>query len=174
MKSTICKLLLYLRNVFREAQILTPWPNSESVKKMNNQNENAPEKEQKKKRAAVSPFWTVLNRARKTFDVQLVKNNETKLNCLKKYSGAEYDDQQKFHGAYMEKVERLTDSVRYCKAAEAAKCDPTVLATHIVFLGSATMNKVLKLGLENAGILRDIELYKEPFLPDAQAYAKIQ
>ena len=125
-----------------------------------------------KKRAAVPQIWTVLKRARKTFDAQLEKSNQVKLTCLKMYSGAANGDQQKFHDSYMEQVGRLTDSNRYCKAAEAAGCDPNTLATHIVFLGSATVSKVLKEGLANAGILRDIELYKEPFLPDAQEFAK--
>ena len=133
----------------------------------------APVVEQKKKRVAVPRIWTDLNRARKTFDAQLEKSNDVKLACVKKYTAATNNDLQKFHDRYMEQVGRLTDSKRFCKAADAAGCDPTILATHIVFLGSATINKVLKVGLENSGILRDIELYKEPFMPtDAQEFAK--
>ena len=34
------------------------------------------------------------------------------------------------------------------------------------------MNWVLKLGLMNTEVVKDLELYKEAFLPDAQEFAK--
>lgn len=129
--------------------------------------------EQKKKRIAVPKIWTVLNRARKTFNAQMAKSNEVKLACLQKYSREAYEDQQKFYNDFMHQVGRLTDSVRFNEAAKANGCDPKILASHIVFLGSAMVNKVLKFGLENTEIIDDIDLYREAFMPaDAQEFAK--
>lgn len=126
-----------------------------------------------KKRAAVPQIWTVLNRARKTFDAQLEKSNTIKLACLKRYAGAANNDQQKFYNDFMYQVGRLTDSIRYNEAAKAKNCDPKILGTHIVFLGSAMVNKVLRVGLENSGVLEDIDLYREAFMPnDPQEFAK--
>lgn len=125
-----------------------------------------------KKRPAIKLIWRILGKAKHTFNAQIEKTNEVKLACLKKFAGGTCYDLQKFHGTYMEQVERMTDSKRYCKDAEAAGCDPTILATHIVFLGSATVNRVLKLGLQNTEVARDIDLYREAFLPDAQEFAK--
>lgn len=133
----------------------------------------APVAEQKKRRAATPQIWVVMNKARRTFDAQLAKSNKVKLACLKKYAGAANDDQQKFYNDFMQQVGRLTDSVRFNEAAKANDCDPKILASHIVFLGSAMVNKVLKLGLENAGVLEDIDLYREAFMSaDAQEFAK--
>lgn len=124
-----------------------------------------------KKRKPIPQIWSVVKKANHTFNAQLEKSNEVKLACLKKYAGVSSYDLQKFHGTFMEQVERMTDSKRYCKDAEDAGCDPTILATHIVFLGSAMVNRVLKLGLQNTEVARDIELYKKGFLPNAQEFS---
>lgn len=126
----------------------------------------------KKKRVAIPQIWSVLNKARRTFDAQLIKNNDAKLECVKRFSRAANNDPQKFHGTYMEQVGRLIDSKRFCKDAEALGCDPTILATHVVFMGSAMINRVLKQGIANTNVAKDIELFKEPFLPDPQSFAK--
>ena len=110
-------------------------------------------------------IWVVLNKARKTFNAQLNKSNEVKLQCVKKYSTSEYEDQQKFYNDFMEQVEKLTDSKKFCEAAEAHEMDSNILATHIVFLGSSTMNKVLKEGLDNSPVAGDLNLYQEAFMP---------
>ena len=123
----------------------------------------------KVKRKPTPQIWVVLNKARKSFNVQLTKSNDVKLQCLQKYS-AEIGDQQKFYNDFMEQVGKLTDSRRFCDAAEAKEVSPEILATHIVFLGSSTMNKVLKFGLDP--IEADLDLYKEAFMPEsAQKYA---
>ena len=133
----------------------------------------APVEEQKKKRAAAPQIWTVLNRSRKTFNAQLAKSNNVKLACLQKYSREAYEDQQKFYNDFMRQVARLEDSVRFNEAAKAQNIDPHTLGTHIVFLGSAMVNKVLKLGLQNTEVMDDIDLYREPFMSaDAQEFAK--
>ena len=110
-------------------------------------------------------IWAVLSKARKSFDAQLNKSNEVKLQCVKKYSTSEYEDQQKFYNDFMKYVELLTDSKKFCEAAEANEVDSNILATHIVFLGSSTMNKVLKEGLDNSPVAGDLNLYQEAFMP---------
>ena len=110
-------------------------------------------------------IWVVLNKARKTFNAQLNKSNEVKRQCVKKFSAGEYADQEKFYNDFMEQVEKIYDSKRFCEAAEAHKVDPKILATHIVFLGSSTINKVLKEGLDNSPVAGDLNLYQEAFMP---------
>lgn len=135
--------------------------------------ENAPAVEQKKKRAAVPQIWLVLSRARRAFNAQLEKSNLLKLGCLMKFAREACDDQQKFYNDFMRQVARLEDSVRFNETAKALDIDAHTLGTHIVFLGSATVNKVLKLGLQNTEVMDDIDLYREPFMPaDPQEFAK--
>ena len=110
-------------------------------------------------------IWAVLSKARKSFDAQLNKSNEIKLQCVKKFATSEYDDLAKFYNDIMEQVEKLTDSKKFCEAVEAKKLDPKIVATHIIFLGSSVMNEVLKLGLGNSRIAEDINLYQEAFMP---------
>ena len=110
-------------------------------------------------------IWAVLSKARKSFDAQLNKSNDIKRQCVKKFATSEYDDLAKFYNDFMAEVEKLTDSKKFCEAAEANEMDSNILATHIVFLGSSTMNKVLKEGLDNSPVAGDLNLYKEAFMP---------
>jgi len=127
----------------------------------------------KKVKRTYSKFWSAVGKANRHFSVQLVKTNEAKCECLKQAAYGMTKDLQKFYYEFMNQAFRLTDSVRYCKAAEAAGCDPLILATHIVYQGSAKINKVLQEGLEQSGVLQHVELYKEAFLPaDPQEFAK--
>lgn len=166
-----CMVYVQSQSALHSARLRKP-ALSGSLEKMKKNNEN-PE-EGNKKRKPIPQIWSVIKKANHTFNAQLEKSNEVKLACLKKYAGGSFYDLQKFHSTFMEQVERMTDSKRYCKEAEAAGCDPTILATHIVFLGSAMVNRVLKLGLQNTEVARDIELYRETFLPDAQEFAKVR
>lgn len=128
----------------------------------NSNNESTPKKVTRK---PTPKIWAVLSKARKSFDAQLNKSNEIKLQCVKKFSAGEYADQEKFYNDFMKYVELLTDSKKFCEAAEANEMEPNILATHIVFLGSSTMNKVLKEGLDNSPVAGDLNLYKEAFMP---------
>ena len=126
----------------------------------------------KKPRRPYSKFWGAVGKANRHFRIQLNKSNSSKRECFRRAAMEITDDLQKFYYDYMREVDRLTDSQRYCKAAEAAGCNPTILATHIVYLGSAQVNRVLKMGLDQSGILQHVDLYKETFLPaDPQEFA---
>lgn len=127
----------------------------------------APADESKAKRAkrTVNPFWVTINRSRKVFDMQLDKSNEVKLRCLGHQLGRERDP-QKFYLEFMEQVDWLLDSRRFTEQCKAREIEPRTLATHVVFLGSATMHKVRENGIYDRSISGDLELYKESFLPD--------
>jgi hypothetical protein len=112
-------------------------------------------------------LWAVIGKARRKFDNQFSKSNELKWKILDSNVSANEDDREKFFLAYFEQVNRLLDSIRYNNKAKEWGVDPAILATHIVFLGSATVNKVLKKGLEDT--IREGEaknLYNERFIPD--------
>lgn len=112
----------------------------------------------------------VLGRAKKTFDAQLEKNNDTKLKCINAYLSAEMNDTSKFWGEFMEQVEKLLDSRKYLRECQRLDYDASNVAEHIVFLGSATLNKVLKYGVQNV-LGNDLMLYSERFSPkDADMY----
>ena len=81
------------------------------------------------------------------FEVQLKKDNEIKLACINKFMNAAYSDANKFWADFMEQVNILLDSRRYCRECKILGLKPEYVAEHIVFLGSATMKKVLKDGV---------------------------
>jgi len=62
----------------------------------------------------------------------------------------------------MKHVERLLDSRRYVKDCQTLGYQPENVAEHIVFLGSATINKVLTIGVSNA-IGSHLKLYQDRF-----------
>ena len=117
-------------------------------------------------RKATPKIWVVLKKARKSFDAQLTKSNDVKRLCVRTFATSEYDDLAKFYNDFMAEVEKLTDSKKYCEAAEAKGVDAKTLATHIVFLGSNTINEVLKIGLGNSRVAEDTNLYNEAFMPE--------
>ena len=114
-------------------------------------------------------FWTAITRARKSFDAQLTKSNEIKFKCLLKYT-ADVNDKQLFYEMYMKEVVKLTDSKRFCNACESREINPEILASHVVFLGSAVVNSVKNNGIDVLG--SNIKYYTEGFLPSSsQAFA---
>ena len=135
-----------------------------SVNNMSNSNEQSVKTGKRAKRT-VNPFWVTINRSRKVFDMQLDKSNEVKLRCLGHQLGRERDP-QKFYLEFMEQVDWLLDSRRFTEQCKAREIEPRTLATHVVFLGSATMHKVRENGIYDRSISGDLELYKESFLPD--------
>lgn len=139
-----------------------------------NVNENTPKGSKRnagvQKRQAIPAMWRVLGRAKKTFDAQLDKNNETKLKCINTYLLAEMNDVPKFWGEFMEQVEKLLDSRKYVRNCQQLGYDATNVAEHVVFLGSAMLNKVLKYGVENV-LGNDLMLYGERLSSeDAEMY----
>lgn len=134
----------------------------------------APADGSKAKRAkrTINVFWVEINRARKVFNMQLDKSNSLKLRCLKNQIGREQDP-QKFFNEYQKQVSWLMDSNNFNKQCEVAGYDAKILATHIVFLGSATLHKVRENGIYDPSISGDLDLYKEAFLPDdAQEFVR--
>lgn len=122
------------------------------------------------KRQAIPAMWRILGRAKKTFDAQLTKSNETKLRCIDAYLPAEMNDTQRFWGEFMQQVEKLLDSRKYLRNCQQLGYDAANVAEHVVFLGSAMLNKVLKYGVENV-LGNDLMLYSERFSPkDAEMY----
>lgn len=145
--------------------------NIENVKGGVTANGNEPNND-RKKRKAIPPMWRILGKARKVFDVQLNKTNDVKLKCITNFMNAETQDPDKFWGDFFEQVENLIDSRQYALECSRLGCDSIDLAEHIVFLGSATINKVLKNGIYNT-LGNDFRLYKERFSPiEADKYRK--
>lgn len=123
-----------------------------------------------RKRKSVPPMWRILGKARNVFDVQLSKSNEIKLQCIEKFMNAEIKDTDKFWSDFMEQVDKLLDSRRYITECMSLECKPENIAEHIVFLGSATINKVLKDGVQKT-LGNDLRLYTERISPkDADVY----
>ena len=116
------------------------------------------------KRQAIPPMWRILGQAQKRFKSQLTKDNNLKLRCIEAYLASESDDAPKFWGDFMRQVERLLDSRKYLKECQSLGCTPENLGEHIVFLGSSTLNKVLKYGVLNT-IGNHFKLYTERFSP---------
>ena len=111
-----------------------------------------------KKRPGIPAIWKVLQKAKRAFEPQLTITNEVKLQCIEKQIGAFFPDPTKFWSEFMTQAGKLMDSMRYLRDCANLGVSPMNVAEHIVFLGSATINKVLKNGVENT-LARDLELY---------------
>jgi hypothetical protein len=116
------------------------------------------------KRSATSSFPRVLQKARKDFEVQVEKNNETKRKCLERYIGAYSWDVERFYLKLQDQSDKLEDSKKFCTECETLGVVPEIIAEHIAFLGNPTLNKVLKDGIKNT-IGNDYSLYTEKFTP---------
>ena len=115
----------------------------------------------KRKRNLSPTIWGILTKARRKFDAQCIKSNPLKVMCIEAFMYAESPDVEKFWLAYDEQAERLRDSKRFDAECKRLGIDATILSQHIVFLGSATVNNVLKNGVEST-LGKDINLYREP------------
>ena len=129
----------------------------------NNGAEKAPKRATKRN---VSPLWSVITKANRVFAVQVDKNNERKLKCLKNAMVSKYSDHDKFWVEYHKHTSTLLDSRRFCKECVDYGCTPAYVAEHIVFEGSATMKEVLKRGVRVV-LGEGVKLYKERFTEDA-------
>lgn len=103
----------------------------------------------KQKNRKASVLWPTISKARWTFEKQLHKSNELKRECLEKLIPSVASDVEHFWSEYMDQTNVLLDSRRFEKECKDLNVDPTILATHIVFLGSGTMNRVLRNGIVN-------------------------
>ena len=126
------------------------------------------------KRQAIPAMWRILGRAQKAFEAQLEKDNRVKLKCIESYLVAEMNDVPRFWNEFMEQVEKLLDSRKYVRECQQLEYDPTNVAEHIVFLGSSTLNKVLKYGVQSV-LGSKLMFYGDRFSPEfAEKYrAKI-
>ena len=129
----------------------------------NNGAEKAPKRATKRN---VSPLWSVITKANRVFAVQIDKDNECKLKCLKNAMVSKYSDHDKFWVEYHKHTSTLLDSRRFCKECVDYGCTPAYVAEHIVFEGSATMKEVLKRGVRVV-LGEGVKLYKERFTEDA-------
>lgn len=126
-------------------------------------------KQQRSRKASV--LWSTVSKARRTFEEQLHKSNELKRECLEKKIPSAASDVEHFWSEYMDQANVLLDSKRFEKECSDLSVDPTILATHIVFLGSGTINKVLRNGIVNT-IGSKYRDFTEKFVPEeAMRYA---
>jgi hypothetical protein len=69
--------------------------------------DNKPNPDEKpKRRQSINPMWRILGKARKTFDVQLVKDNEMKLTCINNHMVSETKEKRVFFNkfSYVNKI----------------------------------------------------------------------
>lgn len=130
---------------------------------------NAPKTERRRqytasKRHEIPALWKVLGKARPVFTVQISKTNEVKASCIQRFMPALYADENQFWVEFMEQVNILLDSRRFCRECKALGYQPENVAEHVVFLGSAPMRKVLREGVQNT-LGASIQFYKERFSP---------
>ena len=113
---------------------------------------------------ARSQFWSVITKARRTFEKQLHKSNDLKRECLENLIPSVSSDVEHFWAEYMDEVNILLDSKKFEKECGELKIDPTTLATHIVYMGAGKRNAVIKNGILNTlgSKCRD---FNEQFLP---------
>lgn len=114
---------------------------------------------------ARSQFWSVITKARRTFEKQLHKNNDLKRECLENLIPAVTSDVEHFWADYMDEVNILLDSKKFEKECGELKIDPTTLATHIVYMGAGKRNAVINNGILNTlgSKCRD---FNEQFVPE--------
>ena len=130
---------------------------------------NAPKTERRRqytasKRHEIPALWKVLGKARPVFTVQISKTNEVKASCIQRFIPALYADENQFWVEFMEQVNILLDSRKFCRECKALGYQPENVAEHVVFLGSAPMRKVLREGVQNT-LGASIQFYKERFSP---------
>ena len=119
-------------------------------------------KQQRSRKASV--LWSTVSKARRTFEKQLHKSNDLKRECLENRIPSVASDVEHFWSEYMDQANVLLDSKKFEKECSDLSVDPTILATHIVFLGSGTINKVLRNGIVNT-IGSKYRDFNEMFVP---------
>ena len=141
-----------------------------NIENMNNAvKANTPKTERRReytasKRHEIPALWKVLGKARPVFTVQINKSNEVKASCIQRFMPALYADEEQFWIEFMEQVNILLDSRRFCRECKALGYKAENVAEHVVFL------KVLREGVQNS-LGASIQFYKERFSPTtADAY----
>jgi len=104
-----------------------------------------------------------LKKARKVFDVQLNKSHEAKWECVENQIGTSFHDKERFCSEYLKHADRMLDSISFRKECSSLGVNAECVAEHIVFRGSAEINRVLNQGVRNT-IGNDVKLYDKMFL----------
>lgn len=140
--------------------------NEASAEVANNvESSNAPVVRQQRSASDKSQFWSVVSKARRTFERQLHKDNNVKMECLEHLIPTVTTDPVKFWADYMDEVNILLDSRKFERECDELGVDKTSIATHLVFLGSGMRNRVMRYGIRSV-IGNDYILYKDRFVPD--------
>lgn len=107
-------------------------------------------------RRHVNPLYVVIRRFHTVYDAydENMQNTETKrmaLNLAIGMSRSYYPDRFRFWQDLLDEANILLDSKRFCNSCAEMGLDPQAVAEHLVVEGKATLNSVLKFGLENYG-----------------------
>ena len=107
-------------------------------------------------RRHVNPMYVVITRFKKIFssydeNMQTTEIKRASLNIAVCLSKKYYPDRFRFWQDLLDEANILLDSRRFNTSCEEMKLDPQAVAEHLVVEGKATVNRVLKYGLENYG-----------------------
>lgn len=133
--------------------------------------DSKPEKtERRSSRRHVNPLYVVIRKFWNLFNAydEGMQNTTTKrdtLNLAIRLSPKYYSDSFRFWQDLLDEANLLLDSNRFNKYCnDVLKLDPRAVAEHLVVEGKATVNKVLKEGLENYG--EKARMFKERLYSD--------
>ena len=119
----------------------------------------------------LNPLYVVIRKFKTiwpSFDENM-QNTSTKratLNLAVRLSSKYYGDSFRFWQDLLDEANLLLDSKRFENACAAWGLDPRAVAEHLVCEGKATVNKVLKEGLENYG--EKARMFSERLYVDAR------
>lgn len=129
----------------------------------------------KRARREIVPVWKVVRMGHRKFNAQLTKNQntDTKWDCLNECVSKCYEDRLEFWTDFRTQAERLVDSKKFEKRCSERKLNVQAVAEHVVFDGSAVLNRVIRNGLE-ATLGERIMMYNSPIYKDeAKLYHSI-
>lgn len=121
----------------------------------------------KKVRREIAPVWKVVKMGQRKFNAQLTKNQntDTKWDCLNECSPKCYDDRLRFWTDFRTHAARLVDSKRFDKCCGERGLNVQAVAEHVVFEGSAVLNRVIRNGVE-ATLGERIMMFHSPIYKD--------
>lgn len=128
----------------------------------------------KKKRREIAPVWKVVRMGHRKFNAQLTKNQntDTKWDCLNECAPKCYEDRLEFWADFRTHAARLVDSKRFDKCCSDRGLNVQAVAEHVVFEGSAVLNRVIRNGVE-ATLGERIVMFHSPIYKDkANLYHK--
>lgn len=116
-----------------------------------------------------NPLFIVIRRFKSVFasydeDEQNTQNKRLALNIAVGMSRDYYPDRFRFWQDLRDEANILLDSKRFEAACTKLGLSPQAVAEHLVIEGKATMNNVLRYGLEAFG--EKVRLFKEPLYVD--------